>query len=188
MAEILLFHHAGGLTEGVHAFAETLRQAGHVVHAPDLFDGHTFADVADGVAFAQGRGEGTFAAKAAEIVADLPTDLVYAGMSMGCARAAEQVLTRPGARGALFLYGAVTPTWWDATWPAGVPAQAHQTADDPWREPEAEEEFLALVPGAELFVYPGAGHLFLEPGHPDFDQAAADLATERSLAWLAALS
>ena len=36
MAEVLLFHHAQGQTEGFAAFADELRQAGHTVHTPDL--------------------------------------------------------------------------------------------------------------------------------------------------------
>jgi dienelactone hydrolase len=190
MAEILLFHHAGGLTPGVHQFADSLRAAGHVVHTPDLFEGRTFADVEDGVAFAQAQSEGedVFAKRAASIAADLPTDLVYAGMSMGCARAAEQLLTRPGARAAFFLYGAVAPSWWDAQWPAGVPAQAHLMDNDPWREVEAEEEFLSSVPEGELFVYEGSGHLFADRDHRDYDPQAAALATERILAFLDQLS
>lgn len=188
MADVVLFHHSGGLTPGVLALADRLRADGHTVTAPDLFEGRTFADVADGVAFAEGFGEGEFARRAAEAVAGLGTDLVYGGLSFGAARAAEQVLTRPGAAGAFFLYGAVAPSWWDATWPAGVAAQAHVAEDDPWREPDAEAEFVADVPGAELFVYPVAGHLFAEPGHPDHDAASADLATGRVLAFLAGLT
>src|SRR5260221_13812178 len=42
MAEVLLFHHAQGLTHGVRAFAEDLSAAGHTLHTPDLFDGRTF--------------------------------------------------------------------------------------------------------------------------------------------------
>lgn len=90
MTEVVLFHHAGGLTDGVLAFADVLRDAGHPVHTPDLFDGHTFADVREGVAFAQSAGEGAFAARAAEAVVGIGTDVVYGGMSMGAARAAEQ--------------------------------------------------------------------------------------------------
>ncbi|NNU26219.1 dienelactone hydrolase family protein [Isoptericola sediminis] len=187
MAEIVLFHHAGGLTEGVRSFAQELRDAGHTVHTPDLFEGRTFADVTDGVAFAQAAGEGTFARRAAAVVADLPTDVVYGGLSMGIARATECVLERPGARGAFFLYGAVDPAWWDATWPAGVPSQAHVTEDDPWREREAEEAYLAAVAGGELFAYPDGGHLFAEPGHPDHDARTAALATQRVLDLLARL-
>lgn len=184
MAEIVLFHHAGGLTEGVRAFARTLGEAGHIVHTPDLFDGRTFADVHDGVAYADSVGEDVFAARAAEIVAPMASDLVYGGMSMGAARAAEQVLARPGARGAFFLYGAIAPSWWDTPWPPDVPSQAHVTEGDEWREPEVEAAYGTEVPSAQLFVYPGSGHLFAEPGHPDYDAAAAGLATERVLAFL----
>lgn len=41
---VLLFHHAGGLTPGALGFAERLRGEGHAVHAPDLFEGHAFAE------------------------------------------------------------------------------------------------------------------------------------------------
>src|SRR4051812_10973852 len=85
----------------------------------------------------------TFAALAAEFVSGMGLELVYGGMSMGAALAAEQVLARPGARGAFFPYGAIAPSWWEATWPAGVPAQAHLSEADPWRELEAEEEYVA---------------------------------------------
>jgi dienelactone hydrolase len=187
MAEIVLFHHVGGVTPGVNAFAGLLRDAGHTVHVPDLFEGRTFADVHDGIAFMGSIGEDTIAARAAEIVAPLPAEVVYGGFSMGAARAGEQVLTRAGARGAFFLYGTIAPSWWDATWPDGVPSQAHVTEDDEFREPDAESEYVATVPGSELFVYPGSGHLFAEPGHPDHDEAAARVATERVLAFLAAL-
>jgi dienelactone hydrolase len=187
MAEVVLFHHVGGLTEGVLALARTLQDAGHTVQTPDLFEGRTFADLHDGVAHVDSVGEEVFAARAAEVVAPLATDLVYGGLSMGAARAAEQVLARPGARGAFFLYGAIAPSWWEATWPVGVPSQAHVTEGDEWREPDAEAEYLAEVPGAELFVYPGPGHLFAEPGHPDHDEESARLATSRVLAFLATL-
>ena len=46
MAEDLLFHHALGLTPGIHAFADDLRAAGHTVHTPDLFRERTF-DIKD---------------------------------------------------------------------------------------------------------------------------------------------
>ncbi len=188
MADVVLFHHSGGLTLGVHGLAATLRADGHTVHTPDLFDGRTFADVADGVAFVESLGEDVFARRAAEAVADLPTGLVYGGLSFGAARAAEQVLTRPGACGAFFLYGAIDPSWWDATWPGGVPAQAHVAEVDPWREPDAESAFTGGVPGAELFVYPVTGHLFAEAGHPDHDPAAAELATGRVRTFLGTLA
>ncbi|SFB84571.1 Dienelactone hydrolase [Nocardioides terrae] len=179
MAEIVLFHHALGLTSGVQEFAGALQDAGHTVHTPDLFEGRLFDVVEDGVAFAAETGRETLGARAGAAVESLPPDLVYAGMSMGCAYATQLLLTRPGGRGAFYLYGAVDPAWWEARWPAGVPAQAHQTADDPWREQEAEEGFEARVPDAELFVYEGDTHLFADPSTQDFDPVAAALAMER---------
>ena len=55
MAEVLLFHHAQGLTPGVSAFADELRGAGHTVHVPDLFDGRTFGSIDEGMAFIKPR-------------------------------------------------------------------------------------------------------------------------------------
>jgi dienelactone hydrolase len=50
MAEILLFHHAQGQTPGFLAFVDELRTAGHTVHAPDVYEGKTFATLDEGVA------------------------------------------------------------------------------------------------------------------------------------------
>lgn len=188
MAEILLFHHARGLTPGVVAFAETLRAAGHTVHTPDLYDGRVFGDTEAGVAHRQQIDEEAMSALVAEAAADLPADLVYAGMSMGCAPATALLLERPGARGAFFLYGATAPSWWDAEWPAGVPVQSHQATRDPWREPEVDEMFAKEVPGGELYDYDVDGHLFADSSTEEYDAAAAALATERILAFLDRLS
>ena len=53
MTEIILFHHAQGLTSGLVAFAAELRRAGHTVHTPDLYDGHTFETLEEGVGYAK---------------------------------------------------------------------------------------------------------------------------------------
>src|SRR5436190_23944832 len=54
MAEVLLFHHAQGQTEGLKAFADELRNAGHTVHTPDLFDGPLAVHARPGSAFPGG--------------------------------------------------------------------------------------------------------------------------------------
>jgi dienelactone hydrolase len=53
MAELILFHHAQGLTDGVRSFADELRAAGHTVHVADLYEGRTFAALPDGIAHVQ---------------------------------------------------------------------------------------------------------------------------------------
>ena len=59
LAEVLLFHHVQGLTDGLQAFADELRADGHTVHTPDLFDGELPASVDDGVAHVRQVGDPT---------------------------------------------------------------------------------------------------------------------------------
>jgi dienelactone hydrolase len=66
MAELLLFHHALGLTPGVLAFADRLRAAGHTVRAPDLFDGEVFTSLVEGVRHAEHIGFDQFVERVTE--------------------------------------------------------------------------------------------------------------------------
>lgn len=101
MAEVVLFHHVQGLTDGVRAFADQLRAGGHTVHVPDLFDGERPASVDDGVALVRSIGDQALDERTDQVVADLPATVVYAGFSFGAATAQRLAQTRPGARGAL---------------------------------------------------------------------------------------
>ncbi len=103
MAEILLFHHAQGQTDGFLAFADELRAAGHGVHAPDLYDGKTFADITEGVGYAKQVGFGTIIERGVAAAEGLPGELVYAGFSLGVLPAQMLTQTRPGAKGTLLL-------------------------------------------------------------------------------------
>ena len=53
MTEVLLYHHVQGLTAGMRAFADELREAGHTVHTPDPFDGRTLGTIEEGMAVAR---------------------------------------------------------------------------------------------------------------------------------------
>ena len=187
MAEVLLFHHALGLTDGVTAFAEDLRGAGHVVHTPDLFEGETFDSVPDGVANARAIGFGTIMERGAAAAEDLPSDLVYGGFSLGVLSAQMLTQMRPGARGGLFYYGFLDPSEFEAPWPGGVPAQIHIMRDDPEAQEgdlDAARAFDAMTASTELFLYPGDRHLFADPSFSDYDEAAAALLRERTLGFL----
>ncbi len=107
MVEVLLFHHVQGLTAGVHAFADDVRAAGHVVHVPDLFEGRTFRTIDEGMAHAPELGDALHE-RANLVAAGLPGSLVYAGFSMGGGIAQRLAQRRPGARGAL-LYETLLP-------------------------------------------------------------------------------
>src|SRR4051794_16414942 len=105
MADVVLFHHLRGRTEGVLAFADRLRAGGHLVHTPDLFAGALPDSIEDGFALPQQIGDDVTAARA---TADLPEAAVFAGFSFGVLSAQRLAQTRPGARGAL-LYEACLP-------------------------------------------------------------------------------
>jgi dienelactone hydrolase len=186
MADILLFHHAQGLTAGIAAFAEDLEAAGHVVHTPDLYDGHTFATIDDGVSYAKGVGFDTILQRGQAAAEGLPADLVYAGFSLGVMPAQLLAQTRAGAKGAL-LFSAALPAAEFGAWPAGVPAQIHMMESDPWAEEDlpAARELAGSADCVELFLYPGSAHLFADSSLADYDEGAAALLRERVLAFLA---
>jgi dienelactone hydrolase len=184
MTEILLFHHARGLTPGVLEFAERLRDAGHTVHTPDLYEGHTFDDLEEGIAFAKETGFATIGQRGLAAADGLPDALVYAGFSLGVPSAQALAQTRPGSRGALLYHGAFPTEEFEKPWPDGVPLQIHVMADDELGDVEFCQGLADEVKGAELFLYPGSGHLFADPGSVDYDPAAARLLTDRSLEFL----
>jgi dienelactone hydrolase len=183
MAEVVLFHHAQGLTDGVLEFAAELRGAGHTIHTPDLYEGETFRELDDGVAHMKELGD-TLMERSQAAMKALPEALVYAGMSMGVGPAQMLAQTRPGAKGALLLYGAL-PASEFGEWPRGVRLQIHAMDNDPWFKDDADAaRELAELAGGELFLYPGDKHLFADNSLPDFDQDAAELLKQRTLEFL----
>src|SRR6478752_836407 len=173
MTEVLLFHHAHGRTEGFLAFAETLRTAGHVVHTPDLYEGRTFDDLDEGVEFARSTGFAEIIARGRAAADQLRDDLVYAGFSLGNLPAQGLTQTRPGAKAALLFHGGEATEEFGAPWPAGVPLQMHTMEHDPWVELDVCQALAAEVESAELYVYPGSGHLFADTGSPDYEPHSA---------------
>lgn len=191
MAEVVLFHHVQGLTDGVQEFAAGLREGGHTVHTPDLFDGVRPASVEAGVAHARAMGD-ELDKRVDRVVADLPAGLVYAGFSLGSGSAQRLAQTRPGARGAL-LYEAcipITGEWAFGPWPDGVPVQIHGMENDPFFGLEGDVDAARQLVDTigpelgELFVYPGDQHLFTDSSLPSYDKAATDQVIARSRAFL----
>ncbi len=191
MAEIVLYHHAQGLTTGVEAFATELRRAGHTVHVPDLYGGHTFDTLDEGLAYAKATGFGTVLQRGLAAVDGLADALVYAGFSLGVMPAQQLAQTRPGATGALLFSSCLPVSEFGEAWPEGVPVQVHGMESDPIfaddGDLDAARELVASTDDAELFLYPGGEHLFADSSLPGFDEGAAALLTSRVLDFLAAL-
>ena len=194
MAEVVLFHHVQGLTEGVLAFADALRADGHTVHTPDLFEGERPPSITEGVAHARGLGD-EVAARADRAVADLPEGLVFAGFSMGAGEAQRLAQTRPGAVGALLYESCypITGDWAFGPWPDHVRVQIHGMDEDPFFALEGDldsaRELVEIVGPelAQLFVYPGDRHLFTDSSLPAHDADATALVLQRSRELLAAV-
>ena len=189
MAEVVLFHHAQGLTAGVVAFADELRRAGHTVHTPDLFDGRTFGSIEAGMGYAQEIGfPGEVLARGARAVDGLPAGLVYAGFSLGVLPAQMLAQTRPGTRGALLFCSCVPAAEFGPGWPEGVPVQVHGMDADPIfvgeGDIDAARELVGQAKDAELFLYPGDQHYFADSSLPSYDADATALLTQRVLDFL----
>ena len=192
MAEVVLFHHVQGLTDGVRAFAAELGKGGHTVHTPDLFDGQHPASIDDGLELVQRIGDEELDRRINAAVAALPPGLVYGGFSFGGATAQGLAQTTPGARGALLYESCVSLTadWSFGLWPEGLPVQIHGMEADPFfaeeGDLEAARELVAIVGPklAELFTYPGDKHLFTDSSLPSYDQAATALVIRRSVDFL----
>lgn len=188
MAEVVLFHHVLGLTDGVRAFAEELRAGRHIVHTPDLFEGVLLATIEDGAAYEDSIGEQEMSRRVEHALAGLPAGLVYAGVSSGVLRGQQLAQTRPDARGAL-LYEAcipVTGEWAFGPWPAGLPVQIHGMDADAFFAKEgdlqAARELVDTVGSeqARLFTYAGDRHLFTDSSLPSYDADATTLVIQRS--------
>jgi dienelactone hydrolase len=186
MAEVLLYHHVQGLTGGVRSFADELRQAGHTVHTPDLFDGRTFGTIEEGMAFAGEVGFGALGERGVAAAGGIAPEVVYAGFSFGVMVAQQLAQTRAGARGAVLMSACLPVSEFGNAWPAGVPVQVHGKEDDPFFEEDlaAARALVDSTDRAELFLYPGEEHLFADSSLPAYDAAAAALLTERVLAFL----
>lgn len=192
MTDVILFHHAHGLTAGVRGFADQLSAAGHRVTVPDLYDGNTFDTLADGIGYAEQVGFGALLDRGRLAAEGLPSEIVYAGFSLGVMPAQMLAQTRPGAKGALLFNGCVPTAEFGGTWPREVPLQIHAMDGDQLLLDDGDldvaRDLAETVENAELFLYPGDQHLFADSSLPSYDEAVATLLTQRVLSFLDQLS
>jgi dienelactone hydrolase len=191
MAEIVLFHHAHGLTPGIIAFADDLRAAGHTVHTPDLYEGHTFDSLKEGIGYAGEVGFEEVMERGVRAVEELSDALVYAGFSLGVMPAQKLAQTRPGAKAALLFHACLPISEFSESWPEDVPVQIHAMVNDPFFVEDGDiDAARALVDSsdhAEMFLYHGDQHLFTDNSLPAYDADATALLLERVRAFLSSV-
>lgn len=188
VSTVVVFHHALGLTPGVAQFAGALREAGHDVHTPDLFDGQTFDSVEAGVAHAStiGFGEiarrGTSSLDALELGAE---PVVVVGFSLGVLPAQRLAQTDSRVSAAVLCHSCVPLGEFGDAWPDDVSLQIHAMEEDPLfldeGDMDAALDLIGSVADAELFLYPGEQHLFADASLPSHDAGATAQLIERTL-------
>lgn len=187
MADLVLFHSALGLTEGMSQLAAQFSDAGHTVHTPDYYDGHVFDTVDAGIAYRDEIGFPDLAKRASDAIAELEGPLVFGGWSLGAAIAQSMGKRDPRAAGALLFHAGGVPK--KTSWQAGVPLQIHYAIGDAWIDAGAPELLVASVAeagaSAAQFGYPGSAHLFTDPSAPEYDAQLAGLLMSRVLRFLA---
>nr|BFE72321.1 dienelactone hydrolase family protein [Actinoplanes digitatis] len=185
MTDVVLFHHAQGLTAGVHAFADHLRGAGHTVTVPDLYAGVTFDSLAAGVAHARDIGMDEIIARGAAAVAGCARPRGVRGLLPGRDAGAEAGAdpARRARRDHLPRRGAGL----DLRRPVGlarVPLQLHLAEEDEWSEVEVARDLAAAARDGTLFVYPGSAHLTTESSLAEYQPETSALILRRSLEFL----
>lgn len=189
MTEVVLFHHVLGLTPGVTAFADKLREAGHTVHTPDSFDGRTFSTLEEGLTYAREIGFGELTERATSAASKLSEEVVYGGFSLGVVPAQKLAQTCAGVQGALFFHSCLPVSEFGSAWPQDVPLQIHAMEGDPFFVEDGDIEvaraLLEEAEQAEMFLYPGNEHLFADSSIPSYDAGATSLLLDRVLDFLA---
>ncbi|MEU3502447.1 dienelactone hydrolase family protein [Streptomyces hundungensis] len=187
---IMLFHSVHGMRPAVREAADRLRAAGHEVHVPDLYEGRTAETAEEGARLKDEIGKEELLKRA--VLAAAPYSergLVYAGFSLGGSIAQTLALGDEKARGLLLFHG--TSDMAENTSVDELPVQLHVADPDPFESADWLNSWYLQMRRAdadvEIYRYPGAGHLYTDPGLPDYDEASAELTWRTALGFLDSL-
>lgn len=188
---VVVFHAWWGLNDDIVAYVDRLAAAGFAVIAPDLYGGQVASTIEEADRLSGAVDEAAVDAIALAAVDHLadhlgPTAKLGAlGFSFGAHWAIWSPAERDGLAASVVYYGS---TGGSILGRASVAVLGHFAETDPYESDEAVASFEATLRSAGRDVvihrYPGTGHWFAEPSRDAFEAAAADLAFERSVAFL----
>jgi len=188
---VVVLHPWWGLNDDVISYADLLAASGFVVVAPDMFGGQVATEIEDAdrlsSAVSQELGETITLAAVDRLAERLEPGVPLAalGFSFGGAWAIWAPTERDGLRATVVYYG----TWVGSVLSrASVPVLGHFAEDDPY---ETDETVTAFEQGLRdagrdvtIHRYPETGHWFAEPSRDAYRRNAANLAFERTEAFL----
>jgi carboxymethylenebutenolidase len=189
---VLVLHAWWGLTPFFRRLCDRLAEAGFVALAPDLFAGRT-ADTPDEAEamLAEADMDSTahlvrsslFALHTMPATPDAPVGTL--GFSMGASWALWLAGRIPDLVGATVVFYGTQKI--DMA-PATSAFLGHFAETDPYVDDDEltllEADLHVLDKDVEFHHYPGTGHWFFESDRPAYDEAAATLAWDRTLAFL----
>jgi carboxymethylenebutenolidase len=188
---VVVFHPWWGLNDDVRAYADRLAAAGFAVAAPDMFDGRVASTIEDAERLTATVDEWAVDAIALAAVDALgarlgpESKLATVGFSFGAAWAMWSPAERGRMAASVVYYGTLGGP---SLARASVPVLGHFAESDPYETDEGIAAFEAALRSAGRDVaihrYPGTGHWFAEPSRDAYRPAAADLAFERTVAFL----
>ncbi len=191
---VLVLHAWWGLNDTIRAVCRRLAEAGFVAFAPDLYHGK----VADTIAGAEALGGALDAnhlqakaevAEAARFLSGRSGQtgrIAVIGFSLGAYYAVHLAGTDPERIRSVVLFYGTGDTDQSGSQAAYLGHFAETDEYEPQSNADALEAYLKRIGRPVTFhQYPGTGHWFFEPDRPDaYNQAAADLAWERTLGFL----
>ena len=185
MAQIILVHHARGLTDGVRALAKQIAAGGHTVHTPDLYDGRVFDTDADALAHLDELGD-EFLARGIAATAEHRSASVIAGIGAGLRPAFKAAQTVPAFRACIGVSAALPMNAYAPLWMPHVALQLHLASRDPWVIDDAlplARSYAATTEQpdhpADLFEYDTDAHLFMDTTDPGYDPALTETLVRR---------
>jgi carboxymethylenebutenolidase len=191
---VLVLHAWWGLNETTKTVCTRLAKAGFVAFAPDLYRGQVTDDISEAERLAgelfedleRARADVTAAADFLAGRAGTDNgDLAIVGFSLGAFFALDLSVADPRVRSVVVFYGTRPGDYGEA----GAAYLGHFAETDPFEPPENIAELAAALEAAgrpaTFHHYDGTSHWFFEPDRSDaYDEAAARLAWERTLAFL----
>ena len=193
--DVLVLHAWWGLNDTIKAFCTQLAESSFVAFAPDLYRGKVADNIADAEALGSALDSNFLQAKAeiaeatmflSERVGEAGHNLAVIAFSLGVYYALDLAAADPENIRSVVLFYGTGPADYGKSRAAYLGHFAENDEFEPQSNVDELEESLRRADRPVTFYrYSGTGHWFFEPDRTQaFNQAAADLAWERTLAFL----